>query len=685
MPPAVVGPFGTEKHDLLVREIQEIETFYTGQLQQTWTDSVRYNRLYLADRDDLRKPHEKWRACTVVPDAFSSTETAVAALSEIFLSADPPVQAEGIGVEDLPRARKVERLHSYILDRNVWPLNLDIQLRDVKIQGTAAWKVINTTRQLNVRLHGSPQQDKAFDVAIETAVGRGAPDPGLDDTLEDPAKFEAWRNQVNQAGYGPVPELPTAPGAFQQKNVIQYRGPWFDRVSLFDLRFDPFVENVQDQPIVIQRVVKPLKWLMDRTGPGADKKYDAAQVEAALGSRGEQNRLSTYQQQIASFLGLSNFDGKDPIYNQSVELQECWRPGEEAPYLVILNRQAIINKRPDVYPYWHGMIPYVFLRNIPLSGKALGMSDFKQIERLIAEMNTMHDLLLDATLLAVLPMFTKLREAGLPDAQKFLRPGGMLDVTRVDGVKALTKFDPGLEHAFSMIASLQEKINETRATQPNVRGAVSTIGRVSATESQGRLQQALQRQKQSVIRMEGEMDPLALQAMMLWHQFEQGPMTAAVGGDEDRKDPFASYTTEDFIWALQMDFRFRGATRALNRELSAQQLKDLLQTASTLRLVTPAEGRTLIKSIYEILGHKGSAQVFGQQGDAAIAAQAQLEARATASQNAAQGATNQAQQNQAAATPDEITLPEGGGGEAPPPGDPNAPPPEDGAAPAEAA
>lgn len=649
--PAGVGYVGEEAHDNLVKEQIEIEQFYAGQLQTTWRNWVRWKRMYLADRDDKRKPHEKWRSNTVVPHAYSGTETAVAALSEVFLSTDPPIQTEGVGVEDEERARKIERLFAYALERNAWPLNLDIQLRDVKIQGTAAWKVTHTHRSTKVRLHSSPEQDKAFDLAIDDAVKAGAPNPPLD----DPIAFEEWRNLVNTARVGNVPPMPGEPGGFQEKEIIQYRGPSYDRVSLFDLRFDPLIENVQDQPVIMQRVVKPLRWLMARTGPGADRKYDPRQVEAGVG-KGAQERFSDSQKQIAGYLGLSNFDGKDPIYKDAVELLEVWRPGMDAPYLVILNRTAIINKRPDVYPYWHGMQPYVFLRNVPLAGAALGMSDFQQVEKLVHEMWTMHDLLLDATLLAVLPMFTKLREVALPDAQRQLRPGSMLEMSHPDGIKALTKFDPGLQHAFSAISSLKETHDETRATQPNVRGAASTIGRVSATESQGRLQQALQRQKQHVLRMEGEMAPLAMMSLFLWHQFEQGEMTLRVGGDELREDPFAKYDTKDFLWALNMDFRFRGATKALNRELSAQQLKDVLVTGANLRVLLPAEVRTLLKKVYEILGHKGTAAIFTQAGDQALKMASQQQQDAQAAASAAQGEANQATQVAASGAPDEIAL-----------------------------
>lgn len=674
---------GDESHDLLVREVQEIEQFYAGQLETPYRNMLRYHRLYLADRDDKRKPHEKWRANTVIPYAYSGTETKVAALSDIFHSADPPVQAEGIGGEDEQRARKIERLYSYQLEKNSWPLNLDMQLRQTVIQGTAAWKLIHVDRSRMVRMHSTPEQVQAFLKSIDEAVTAGAPPPPA---TEDLGAFDEWRTNVNLAKYGEVPERPWVPMPgepdYEFRRVTEYRGPWFEPVSMFDLRFDPMIEDLQSQPIIIHRIVKPGRWLDQRTGPGPDKIFDPGQVEAGM-SGYDGRRFSDFEEQIAGWLGISRFNGEDPIYRQGVELWEVWRPGTDAPYCVVLNRKAIINKRPDVHPYWHGMHPFVFTRNTPLRGRALGLSDFQQTEKLYHHLNAFHDLLMDATLLAVLPMFAKLRDVGVPELQRFLRPGGILEIANPDGIKAVTKFDAGLQHAFGAIAGLKDNVDESNATQPNVRGSVSTIGRVSATEAQGRLNQALMRQKQHVIRLESELTPLARMSMMLWHQFEPAEMTMRVGGDDTVKNPFVDYSPEDFMWALDMDFRFRGATKALNRDLTAQQLKDVLVNASNLQLLLPQEGRKIITKILETLGHKGVAAIITAAGDAEIKQLREIQVATVKAQAAAQIQAMIQAKLQSVPVPNEVGVgEEDGGGEppAPPMGGEGAPPPEAAAA-----
>lgn len=664
MPPAVVGAWGSDAHDMLVRELTEIEAFYASLLQTPYRNMVRFHRLFLADRDDKRKAHEKWRANTFIPYPYSGTRTKVAALSDIFNSSDPPIQAEGLTGEAEKKGRRIERLTTYMLDGNTWPLKLDMQLQDTVIQGTSFWKLIHMRRARRLRLHVTAEQTQAFEDAIEKAVAAGAGDPPAD----DPAAFEEWRNAVNAAQYGSVPQLPSEPEN-DYEEVVEYDGPVLQRVPIFDLRFDPMIEDFQNQPVVIHRVVKSRKWLDDRTGTGPGFLFDPAQVAAAL-SGWDGKQFSEFEESIAGMLGLSRFTGTDPIYKNAVELWECWRPGTAAPYCIVLNRKAIVNKRPDVMPFWHGMLPFLPLRNVAMGGRALGLSDFQQTERLYAHMNTMHDLLLDATLLAVLPMFARLRDVGLPEMQRFLRPGGMLDVANPDGVKQITKMDPTLQHAFAAIAGLKDNVDESNATQPNVRGGAATIGRVSATESQGRLNQALLRQKQSVLCLESELSGLVPMALMLWYQFAPQGMKVRAVGDPPGGDPFVEYTPQDFLWAVKMDFRFRGASKALNRDLSAQQLKDLLVTGTNLQLMLPQEGRKILAKIYETLGHKGVAAIFTEAGDAEIQQLRDLQMASVRAQAATVAAGAVQQKFAGQPTPSEVPVNESGG--APPDAQPAA-------------
>jgi len=185
-------------------------------------------------------------------------------------------------------------------------------------------------------------------------------------------------------------------------------------------------------------------------------------------------------------------------------------------------------------------------------------------------------------------------------------------VSRADGLQQLTKgWAPGLADAFREDAAMKSDIDEAMGTQPAVRGATSTVGRVSATEHQARLQQALLRQKQYVVRLEGEMRPMVQQLYMLWYQLGDERVRVRIGGTETPGDPIAEMQREDFLEALDIDIGFRGGSRAINRETQAAQLRDLIGMASSLEVAPgfkamfPEEFRVALKRMLEALGVKG--------------------------------------------------------------------------------
>lgn len=647
--PRVVGYVGEEVHDKLVAEIVEIEDFYRSQLSPWFKEIVGRWRLYLADREDTRLKHEKWRAASFVPWPYVSVEAEVGQLAEIMNSVDPPIQAEGVGPEDTDPARKMEAMHAYALQKNNWLYQQDVQYRELMIAGTAVWKPVWANKVRPVRVHPSPDDVMAFQRAIEQAVKMGAPPPP-----DDPDAFTRWRDDVNLArAFGAVPEPPLA----GEQEIIQYRGPWLERPSLFDLRFDPMVEDVQDQPIFIHRIVKPKRWLLARTGEEAGKPFDPRQVTEAL-EKHEGGRFSEWEDQIAQMLGIPRVQ-HDPLHEDAIELLECWRPNTPATYCVLLNRTAVINKTPDVHPYWHVQTPFVFVKNIALPRRALGISPLQITKRLALHINTFHDLALDATLLSVIPFFIKKRGAGIPDRQLHIRPGGFIDAETADAIQTLSKYDPSIQGALQAIDRLQGIIDETHGTQPQVRGAQALVGRVSASEFQGRLNQALVRSKQKAIRIEAEHQPLPVQMSFLWYQFGDEKVKARIGGNDARKNPFVEMSRADFLEVLGIDFKFRGATRSLNRELLAQQLDGLLRTATQAQAVVPAEARLILKKIAEIQGHKGLDAMFTDEGTADLMATWKLQMMNVRMQLAA--AQKQIQQQQLGIPPGAVP------GQAPPP------------------
>lgn len=599
---ALVGfsRYGEEQHDRIVHQIGEQELFYRQQLQPKFQQMVRWWKLYLADRDDKRGEHEKWRANVFVPYPYSGVETVVASVSDIMNSADPVIQAEGVGLDDEKKARAIERIIDYTLRKNSWAKTQDQLFRSMCVQGTTIPKLIWTKRSRVSFEHPTQQEIEAFRQAVAQAVAAGAPPPP-----DDPQQFEVWRQAVMQQGVPvAIPDLPIP----HECEYIEYRGPAIDHPQIYDLRFDPQIADMQDQELVIHRMVKTEKWLLERSGNQAWQPFDLGQVQEGLG-RTQDGRFSQFEQEIADMLGITNGE-MDPLHEKAVELWECWRPNEPEPYCVILNRKVIINKAPTQMPYWHGKIPFLPIRNVCVPGHLLGISELQQPERLYYEMNSLRNLRLDAVTLAVLPAFLKQREVGLPEMQRYLKPGGIIESSRADALQQLTKFGSDIGNAFHELDTIKGDIDETNATPSLLRGSPSTVSRVSATETERRFNQALTRQKQRVLRIEDELQPLVPQLLMLWYQFGDPMIRVQAGGGDP--DALAELPRETFLEAVEMDFRFRGATKALNKDLQIQQLMGFLR--DNKEDMIPRERRAMMRRIYETTGQNQGAEIVSDQG-----------------------------------------------------------------------
>jgi hypothetical protein len=107
------------------------------------------------------------------------------------------------------------------------------------------------------------------------------------------------------------------------------------------------VEDWQEQETIFQRVIKPRTWGEAQVKAG---KFDAEQFKRSARSGSEDTRLSKWDSDIASQIGLT-WDPGDPTYRNSDEYWEVWRPFHPtAQYLVILNRVAIVNV--SQHPFW---------------------------------------------------------------------------------------------------------------------------------------------------------------------------------------------------------------------------------------------------------------------------------------------------------------------------------------------
>jgi hypothetical protein len=623
---AVLGLPSDDRHKKLVAEITERFDYFEKQLQSVRQSMSRYTRLYLGQRKDERRETERWRSKSWMGDPFHQTQTEVAVWLSLLNAQTPPFAPEAVGTEDEGKARAFVRAIDYFQRRTSWQAVQEKALLKNSYQG---WTVIETRWQERKRTITAPPTMKeriAYDEKVNEAMRQGMPEPPK--PLNDPMGSQLWHEQAR-----------IQPLAIGPREIVQYRGPAWISNSDYDYFFDPYVEDWSQHELFIKRVIKPWKWLEARAGTDpadGSRPYDEENLKLCKGkSSGDSQRLSQWDREISAQAGLT-FDPNDPLYTDSAELLECWRTGDDLPYLVLCNRAGVINHHPEIHPYWHGELPFTIIRNVwqPLLG--IGLSSYAQLEQSFADRLKFRDLLFDMLVLSVMPMFLKKRSLGLADAQRALQPGVILDVNDTEGFKRAWEAPAGFAQLIQVGQMILNDENLLLSTGENVRGQAATVGRVSATEAQSRLTQALVRHQQRAIRLEEEHSPILPQGLALvtqkWPQDDPDMASLRanlVGLDE--QDPWGEYPAKDtFIEALTMDIRFNGASRSKDLALAAQQLKDFTQFGASVQVapgvpaLTGIEIRNLMRRQYRTLGLKGTEEALTKEGDAMIEQLVQL-------------------------------------------------------------
>lgn len=610
--PIALGYVGDPAHEAVISRLVELEQWYRQEATDRYATMVEDWRLYLGQKKaDVRKDKEKkWRADVRLPYPYSMTETLAAVIVDIMTSADPFIQIEGVGPEDARLARGMERVLDKSLVNNRWPLVLGMATREKIIQGTQPLKVLYRDSKKYRYFRPAPQEIQKYQEIIKQVMALTGGKLGMPPA--DPVEHETWRmnfnlNHSRQMGL----EIPPLPVDGWQL-ASDFQGPWIERTSIFDLRFPLKVDPLSKLPIVMHRIIKSKRWLASLTGPEPWKPFDEKQVADCVDSW-DKNAWSEWQDEIDQMMGISSSQKLDPYHEDDVELFEVWEPDDPiAPFKVMLNRQAIINKDCNM-PYGHS--PFIWTRNVPIANQWLGMSEYQQSRRLFHEADTLRSLRLDAVMLQVLPIFVKTKQLGMTEGMKNIRPGMVLEAAQADSIKQLLEMPTQINDAFREINELKGDVDETAGTGGPVRGNAATVGRVTGTEFQGRLNQAMVRSKDRVVRAEEELFDLPKQMLSLLYQFGPEEIITNAAGD----NILSMIPRERLQDALDWDVRFRGASKVLNRDIHVQQLKDVLATAGALAVqgvqpLTLEESRTILVKILETMGQKGVHEIITPKG-----------------------------------------------------------------------
>lgn len=625
MTPMELGPLGapgSSEHNIFVRDVENRWTFYRDQRMTIVRDTLERWDLYLTKKREFRAKGEEWRANLALPDAFASVEAKIANLVAIMLSADPMVQPEGVQDTHMEAAKSVERMIDYVYRKNSMPRWLTKLLRARSVAGTAFFKLTYVDQSHTITLSRDDKAIARFQQAVEAASMRPdlVPAPNW---MTEPEAFEQWRKLVNDSGKDRIP----APPVEGPVTMVRYRGPKLHILPITSVYLNPLVDDISEQDFVVHRVVKPVSWLEKRVAAGL---YDEAAVAYAMEGWDGQV-VEDEETELAMKMGVLTDSGAaaDPAYAKAVELWEVWQPGAELPYTLILNRKAVINKRPTEMPFLHGETSIGATRSTVIPGHFYGISDLAPASDLFWEKRKLRNLRVDRVTMDVLPAYLKLKEVGLPEMMHKIRPGALIPASRPDAISPLHR-EAMPPEAYREPADMDMDIADSMGVYGSTKGREATIGRVTGTEFQGRENRAQIRFKLDGVFLEEEIHGINRQIIAMYAQMGDDPLLLKVGGEPN---PVLTLDRATLMESLDTQWRFRGPNKAINRDMQVQHL--LMWTKTFGGQLTPAEFRYAAGLILDLLDIRGASKLVTAEGTAQKVQEYQIAAEAAAMQQQA--------------------------------------------------
>ncbi len=593
----------------IVKDADELIDVFFEQQTGIWDEYVAFWNYYFAHVEDTRTEDEKlWRSNVFPPKPQINTESKTAVIFDITTSLDSMIQAEGVGEEDEDH-KAIERWFGYQNRKVRFRKKLPPMLRGISVQGTEFMHLYWAERRHTYAYTTTPQDMDDFQRALMDAVAKGAPRP-VPDPVADPQTFAVWRDLVERSGKGKIPDPPITGKRFVQT----YRGPMLERLSPFDVWLDPAVQEMEDQEAVFKRIVKSSRWWKSQAGPEPWQPFDPMKVAEALnksraGYARYSDRETTHRNAIYDILNISPSKRSDPMMEDLQEGFECFFAGDvlgEYPHIVLLNGM-VVNKMPHQMPFMHGRVPIFGMRNLVVPGTFHGISDYRPVESLFLEGAKFRRLRQDGLTISLLPVIAKLASISTPELMKRIVPGMIVPVPRLDGYSQLFQIRMP-EAAFQEPREINDDVDESMAVYSAIRGQTSTIGRVPATTEQNRMTQAISRLKLVAAQFEEDMWEYAPQSLALLYEFGDQDLRVKVGG----KDPFISLPKHKILEAMEQDYVFAGATRAINREAMAVKLMEFGKVYAAN--LTPAEMRVLMAEVIEATGVRKASRIVSPEG-----------------------------------------------------------------------
>lgn len=321
-------------------------------------------------------------------------------------------------------------------------------------------------------------------------------------------------------------------------------------------------------------------------------------------------------------------------YSRPVEILEHWGriPSELAPdgvtnrVITVANRKHLLRNRPN--PFWHGKIPFHAFSPMPDPHQFDAPGKAEIAEKLQIVANRYLNQSLDATDLAIDPMFIFDRNGGLNTHGLYSRPGRFIGVdgNPRDKIMPFEVNLAGIQLGSQKVAEVREMAQIGTGIIDDAVSGLQGPDRQTAREFVGRREAAGTRLLlESRIYEETYLEKITNQMVQLDKQFLETPREIAILGDGAKIDPLTGESI-DMTKATMTDADMGptymahavGATTALSKSMQQANLGTVLQYITTSPEMMGAINQTNflrmilrkfdIQNVNDVINKQGSMQ-----------------------------------------------------------------------------
>jgi len=376
------------------------------------------------------------------------------------------------------------------------------------------------------------------------------------------------------------------------QQVLKKDQPDAVTVNLNDFWPDPAAKNIEDARFICHRTLMPFDRLKELEQQGIFHNIDMIEATNIPKRQFEEESLrvrEVIREDIDADIG-----SKDTP-NRLVEVVEVWMPGSKV--FTLANMSVLIDVEPGHPKYEHLSYPFIKISNEPFTNEFWGISDFEVSEKLLAEIDSLQNLIHDNYHFN-LKRFALIERGVGATAQKELaniEPGGRVVVNDLNAIR-FEQPPPFDQTANNGMQQLLQQAQQSMSVTDILQGVAppSNIRTTGGLEALAQIGQ--NRLGVSTLLFAEQLADMGKQWIALNHQFMDRSVNFSLSGPFGAK--FVEIRPEDIPLGLDVQVKV-GALAQSNVELKLQQM------LQSFNLFNQIPGFNAVRAAKEIMLSQG--------------------------------------------------------------------------------